>query len=81
MLTLNNPTKFADQSAYFVSSNPCPSCDEVLTISVKPEQLFAYNQGGYAQDILSDYSLEVRERFISGYCDDCWKNIFGDEDF
>jgi hypothetical protein len=81
MLTLNNPTKFPDQSAYFVTSHPCPECDEALTIVVTPEQLYAYNQGAYAQEVLADYPNHVKERFITGYCDDCWKNLFGDDDF
>ena len=33
--------------------------------------------GEYIQDILKDYSPFDREKFISGYCDECQKKIFG----
>jgi hypothetical protein len=72
MFTLHNPTKLEDLSGYFVTSNPCPMCNDTLTITITPEKLFAYNQGGYAQDVLSAYDADVRERFISGICAMCW---------
>jgi hypothetical protein len=34
--------------------------------------LYAYNQGAYAQEVLSAYDAGVRERFISGTCEVCW---------
>lgn len=72
MFTLMNPTKLADLSGYFVTSLPCPSCNETETIFVTPEKLYAYNQGAYAQDVLSNYDAGTRERFISGMCNDCF---------
>lgn len=33
--------------------------------------------GEYIQDILKDYSPADREKFITEYCDDCQKVIFG----
>jgi hypothetical protein len=32
-----------------------------------------------AQDVLFGYPAEIRERFITGYCDTCWNQIFDDE--
>lgn len=80
MFTLHNPTKLDDLSGYFVTSHPCPMCDTKVTITVTPEQLFAYNQGAYAQDVLADYDLDIREQFISGTCNDCWNAMFGDDE-
>jgi hypothetical protein len=80
MFTLNNITKTADHSAYSVSSLPCPTCEDVITIQIAPEKLFLYNQGGYAQDVLDGFEPDVRERFITGTCDDCWNAMFGQGD-
>jgi hypothetical protein len=71
MFTLNNITK-NEELNYLVSSLPCPDCKSVATIEIAPEQLFAYNQGAYCQDVLKDYDAGIRERFISGMCDDCF---------
>lgn len=83
MFTLTNITKHADLSAYSVSSLPCPTCDSVATVVISPEKLFLYNQGGYIQDVLSDFSADVRERFITGTCGECWDSMFdeGDKDY
>ena len=77
MFTLNNITKTADHSAYSVSSRPCPTCEDVITIQIAPEKLFLYNQGGYVQDVLSNFDVDTRERFITGTCGDCWNAMFG----
>ena len=71
MFTLTNPMKVMNER-YVVTSLPCPDCKETQTVSISSEQLFAYNQGGYAQDVLKDYDAGVRERFISGMCNDCF---------
>ena len=80
MFTLNNITKTADHSAYSVSSLPCPTCEDVITIQIAPEKLFLYNQGGYVQDVLSNFDVDTRERFITGTCGDCWNARFGVDD-
>jgi len=80
MFTLNNITKTADHSAYSVSSLPCPTCEDVITIQIAPEKLFLYNQGGYVQDVLSNFDVDTRERFITGTCGDCWNAMFGVDD-
>lgn len=76
MFTLNNITKTADHSAYSVSSKACPTCEDVITIQIAPEKLYAYNQGAYAQDVLSGYDADVRERFMTGTCGTCWDSMF-----
>lgn len=76
MFTLHNIVKSADLRSYSVTSHPCPECKETFTTSVTPEQLWAYNQGAYAQNVLPHLSADERERFISGYCATCWGNTF-----
>lgn len=73
---LNNIIKSADLTHYTVTSHPCPTCDETITTTVEPQQLFAYNQGAFAQVVLPHLSLDDRERFISGYCAPCWDKLF-----
>ena len=80
MFTLNEITKLDDLSGYFVTSHPCPMCDTKVTVTIAPEKLYAYNQGAYAQDVLSDYDPDTREQFISGTCPDCWNAMFADFD-
>lgn len=57
---------------YVVTSHPCPMCGETQTVKVTSAELYAYNQGSMAQQVLSNYDAGVRERFISGICNDCW---------
>ena len=80
MFTLNKITK-NEELNYFVSSHPCPNCDSTLSVEITPDKLYAYNQGAYAQDVLSAYDADVRERFISGTCGVCWTEMFSDADW
>jgi hypothetical protein len=80
MFTLNNIEKSPSLDYYKVDSLPCPNCNDVLTLSLFPDEVFNYNQGGYAQNVLSRYDADVRERFISGMCGDCWSAMFADFD-
>lgn len=77
MFTLNNPMKVMEGN-YVVTSNPCPMCGETKTVAITGDKLFAYNQGAMAQDVLSAYDADIRERFISGICENCWD--FGDDE-
>tara|TARA_B110000503_G_C6906558_1_gene312883 strand:- start:335 stop:586 length:252 start_codon:yes stop_codon:yes gene_type:complete len=80
MFTLNKITK-NEELNYFVSSLPCPNCDSVLSLEITPDKLYAYNQGAYAQDVLSAYDADTRERFITGICGTCWNEMFGEPDW
>jgi hypothetical protein len=51
-------------------------CTDTVSVLISPEKLFLYNNGGYAQEVLSAYGSDIRERFITGYCDVCWDSIF-----
>lgn len=83
MFALLNPVKSPDLTGYFVESHPCPSCGYSTTAFVTPFQMFSYHRGAMAQDVLADYDADTRERFISGYCGDCWNAMFSfdDEDY
>jgi GTPase len=70
MFTLNNPTKV--DSGYVVTSHPCPICKAAASVKIDSAKLFAYHQGAYAQEVLSEFDASVRERFISGLCESCW---------
>jgi hypothetical protein len=75
-MKLNNISK-KEEGIYKVSSLPCPDCEQVLVIEISSDKLFEYNQGGLVHKVIPDLSAEQKERFISGYCGDCWKKIFG----
>jgi len=79
MFTLNKITK-NEELNYFVSSHSCPNCDSTLSVEITPDKLYAYNQGAYAQEVLSAYDAGVRERFISGMCEICWALMFDFDD-
>ena len=76
MFTLLNPIKSADLSAYVVTSQPCPTCNEVLSIEITPESLFLYNNGANVQTVLVNYPPAIRERFMTGICGTCWDSMF-----
>lgn len=78
MFTLHTPTKLPDLSGYFVTSHACPMCNVRATVIVTPQEIFAYNQGANAQEVLGAYDADVREQFISGTCADCWNAMFAD---
>jgi hypothetical protein len=75
-MKLNNITK-KEEGVYKVSSLPCLDCKGVLTLEIGSDKLFRYNQGALIHEVLGEFSADQRERFISGYCGDCWKKIFG----
>jgi len=78
MFKLHNPIKSDDLEWYTVTSHPCPTCNTTVSIEIRPDKLYAYNQGAYAQEVLSEHDPSVRERFISGMCDPCWKELYSE---
>ena len=59
---------------------PCKHCGILYTILANREDVTAWLSGsGYIQDILGYLSPAERELLISGTCDNCWKNMFGDD--
>ena len=59
MFTLNNPTKVVE-GTYTVTSHDCPTCGDNTTILITGDKLYAYNQGAYVQEVLSEYPAEIR---------------------
>jgi len=66
----------------------CPNCGKTHFLSNLPESkvdraLNRDDTGEHIQDIFPELSLEDREKFITGYCNECQKPIFnveGDKD-
>ena len=60
----------------------CPQCQETEVITVNGPDLFEYNQGTKAVQLCFPYlTASQRERlFMSGICDPCWQEMFGDEE-
>lgn len=73
MFKLLNPTKTEDLSGYEVTSLPCPMCGDQISVVIDRQKLFFYNQGALIQDVLGEFDAAVRERFMSGICQACWK--------
>lgn len=71
MFTLHNPMKVLEGN-YVVTSHPCPMCGTTKTVPIAGDKLFAYHNGAMAQEVLSAYDADIRERFISGICEKCW---------
>ena len=60
----------------------CPMCGKEHYLDNIPRSLVnriiaRKESGEYIQDILKDFSSTDREKFITGYCDECQKLIFG----
>jgi hypothetical protein len=58
----------------------CPMCGKEHSLEISEELLDRVENrrenGEYIQDILVGYSRFDREKFITGYCDECQKEIF-----
>lgn len=65
---------------YSATSLPCPKCGDILTLDINGQQLFAYNQGSYADKVFPEGNPDLWERFISGYCNPCWTDLFGEDE-
>ena len=80
MFKLYNPIKTVDLDGYIVHSHDCPVCHTSASVVIAPEKLYAYNQGAYAQEVLSEYDPAIVERFITGLCGECWSSLFSKEE-
>ena len=60
---------------------PCKHCGITYQLFANREDMQDWLQGsGYIQDVLAYLSAAERELLISGTCDNCWENMFGDGD-
>jgi len=56
----------------------CRCCGVDQTLSAPVTAFMAWETGEYIQDALPMLSAGQREMLISGTCDDCWKEMFGE---
>ena len=61
---------------YSVESLPCRYCSTSIVQVITGPQLWAYNNNAHIQEVFPDMESLVRERFITGTCDECWQKIF-----
>ena len=54
----------------------CPNCGEQETILITEEEYSNLQKGELIQIALKRFPADTRERFLSGFCPKCWKNIF-----
>jgi len=67
-----------DKEVYEVQ---CKYCNITYQILANRGDINEWMQGsGYIQDVLAYLSPAERELLISGTCDNCWKNMFGDDE-
>ena len=64
-------------TVFLLGSLPCPDCNTTITVSVQKQTVDKYMQGGLVHEVLADYEPKIRERFVSGYCGECWDKMFG----
>lgn len=63
-----------------VKSLNCPHCGDTETIELTEPEWDSLRKRDYVQDALSRFPPDVRERFITGICGDCWNKIFGGDE-
>ena len=66
-----------DEGRYAVTSLSCPECETAETVEVSSKWVFDLNQGGRVSELLPfpEYSMALRERFISGLCEKDWNKV------
>lgn len=66
-----------EEGRYAVTSAVCSECETAETIEVSSKWVFDANQGGRVSDLLPfpEYTMGLRERFISGLCAKDWNKV------
>ena len=67
-------------SATTIVATDCRLCGAVSDIPVEIQGFIAWRTGELIQDALPDLTPAERELLISNTCDECWKQMFPDED-
>ena len=58
----------------------CRMCGVSYSIMYNRQDMLDWLSGsGYIQELMPYLSVGERELLISGTCDNCWKNMFGDD--
>jgi hypothetical protein len=58
----------------------CPRCKKPQNLRLPIDGLRAYNNGALIQVAFPNLSVAFREMLLTGWCDDCWNEIFLEED-
>ena len=59
----------------------CPRCHKVHEVVVDFEDYTNYQMGdANIQDAFPYLSANEREYILTGFCEDCWNDLFADED-
>jgi hypothetical protein len=58
----------------------CHCCNKDITLIVPTSGLLKRQRGDLIQDCFPDMSSADRELFVSATCDDCFNEMFGEED-
>lgn len=61
-----------------VEHTTCPLCQKTNEIEVNMHDYLAWQNGLVIQSAMPYLSASEREMLITGICDDCWKESFGD---
>lgn len=67
--------------AKIIFKSCCSSCGESHQVIVDDNDIASYRNGALAQDVFPYLTPSQREFFFqSGLCDDCWDNLFPNEE-
>lgn len=59
----------------------CPHCHKVIKLPIKEEELLAWNPNEqFVQEAFPELTPGQREMLLSGLCEECWNEIFSEED-
>jgi phage FluMu protein Com len=68
-----------DGTTYF--EKKCMMCGKVSNFTVPTEKYGKWMSGRFVQDVFPEYSVDDREKMVSGTCPECFNKLFHpDED-
>jgi len=59
---------------------PCYSCGQPLFVIVKKADFERFRKGNFASECFPYLNAGQREFLISGICDTCWDEMFGEDE-
>lgn len=74
--------RFENGKQTFTFTGPCPMTGKIQSVTVDGADLHKLRQGAHIQSAFPYLSASEREFLISGYSDEAWEMLFGeDEDY
>ena len=58
----------------------CSHCLGEYSLLINPEDIIRWQSGELIQNCMPYLSASERELLISRTCDNCWKNLFGEDE-